>query len=283
MSLLVTGAGFLTTVQDRGRPGHAHLGVPCAGALDGPAADLANRLVGNDPADAVLEATSAGLSFVVRRAMTVAVTGAPCDVSVSGRASAFAEPVSIAAGSEVRVGPARHGVRSYVAVSGGIVVSPVLGSRSTDTLAQVGPPVVVVGAELPVGERSASPVGVHTGRLPRATGVLGLVPGPRHDWFADDALALLGSATYLVGQDSNRIGLRLSGSVLLRTRHEELPSEGMVLGAVQVPPDGQPVVFLHDHPVTGGYPVIGVVPVEDLWQCAQLRPGDQVRFSVRGG
>ena len=106
-----------------------------------------------------------------------------------------------------------------------------------------------------------------------------VVPGPRDDWFADDALDVLCGSPYVVEADSNRIGLRLDGPSLVRRREGELASEGMVLGAVQVPPSGRPVVFLADHPPTGGYPVVGVVHPDDLWQCAQLRPGEQVRFS----
>jgi allophanate hydrolase subunit 2 len=109
---------------------------------------------------------------------------------------------------------------------------------------------------------------------------LRIVPGPRADWFADGAVAALCGSAYVVQADSNRVGLRLRGTPLVRARPDELPSEGMVLGAVQVPPDGQPVVLLADHPTTGGYPVLGVVREEDLWQCAQLRPGERVSFAV---
>ncbi|NUS50992.1 MAG: biotin-dependent carboxyltransferase family protein [Nocardioidaceae bacterium] len=106
-------------------------------------------------------------------------------------------------------------------------------------------------------------------------------PGPRDDWFTADALDTLTSSTYRVAGDSNRVGLRLDGPALERARDGELPSEGIVLGAVQVPPSGLPLVFLHDHPTTGGYPVVGVVAPRDLWQCAQLRPGEAVRFIRR--
>ena len=121
------------------------------------------------------------------------------------------------------------------------------------------------------------------GPRPPHPGALGLTTGPRDDWFADGAVDLLCASTYTVHADSNRIGLRLSGATLERARPGELASEGVVLGAVQVPPSGQPVVFLADHPVTGGYPVIGVVDADDLWQCAQLRPGAEVRFTRTPG
>ena len=156
-ALEVLEPGPLTTVQDRGRPGWAHVGVPRAGALDASAADLANRLVGNHADAAVLETTLGGVRVRATAAMTVAVTGAECEVRVGGRARPFGTAVAVTAGSEVVVGPARHGVRSYLAVSGGVDVEPVRGSRATDTLAHVGPPVLAAGQRLPVGSAVAAP------------------------------------------------------------------------------------------------------------------------------
>ncbi|MDN4173117.1 biotin-dependent carboxyltransferase family protein [Nocardioides sp. SOB77] len=281
MSLHVLAAGHLTTVQDRGRPGYAHLGVPRAGALDRPAADLANRLVGNPQGAAVLEVTLGGLTVRADRDCWVAVTGADGPVGVDGVARGHARAERLPAGAVLEVGTPRRGVRSYVAVGGGIAVEPVLGSRSTDTLAWIGPPRVVDGAVLPVGEPAGGPVPHDTPRPP-AAGPLRVHPGPRADWFAGDPLAAVCAATYSVDAASNRVGLRLDGPPLERARGGELASEGMVLGAVQVPPSGRPVVFLADHPVTGGYPVVAVVDAADLWRCAQLRPGDEVRFAPAG-
>lgn len=282
-TLTVVDAGPQTTVQDRGRPGWAHLGVPRAGALDRPAAELANRLVGNDPSAAVLETTLGGVAFDVNGPTLFVVTGAECVVTVADRAVAFAEPVLARAGARVRVGPATRGVRSYVAVAGGLAVDPVLGSRSTDTLAHVGPAVLRAGDVLPLGEPAGPPAGVDVGPVRRYTrpAVLRIEAGPRDDWFRDTALTTLTGSTYAVSGDSNRVGLRLEGPALERSHEGELPSEGIVLGAVQVPASGQPLVFLNDHPTTGGYPVVAVVDPEDLWQCAQLRPGDAVRFTRR--
>jgi biotin-dependent carboxylase-like uncharacterized protein len=271
VSLHVVDAGVLTTVQDRGRVGLAHLGVPRAGALDAPAAALANRIVGNGPDAAMLEVLLGGLVLRADAGCWVAVTGA-------GRAHPAAE--WLAAGATLRVERPSTGLRSYVAVAGGIDVPLVLGSRSTDTLAWVGPPRVKAGAVLPVGVAPAEPRPVDAPRPP-GRGPLRITPGPRADWFDDDALDRLCATTYVVEADSNRVGLRLDGPPLPRRREGELASEGMVLGAVQVPPSGKPVVFLADHPPTGGYPVIGVVDAADLWQCAQLRPGEQVRFTRR--
>lgn len=269
--------GTLTTVQDRGRHGLAHLGVPRAGALDAPAAALANRLLGNRPDAAVLEVLLGGFAASSDRGLWVAVTGARCPVLVDGTPAPHGEPVWLSPGSRLRLGPPDSGIRSYLAVAGGFDVPPVLGSRSTDTLAWVGPPRVSAGEELPVGAATGEPQPHDTPRPPSRS-PLRVAPGPRSDWFVD-GLAVLCRSAYVVEADSNRVGLRLRGARLARRRNEELPSEGMVLGAVQVPPDGQPVVFLADHPPTGGYPVVGVVREDDLWQCAQLRPGEQVRFA----
>lgn len=278
MTLQVLEPGVLTTVQDRGRVGHAHLGVPRGGALDGPAAALANRLVGNAEDAAVLEVTLGGLRLRSTRGVWVAVTGAPAQLTVAGAALGHERPEWLPAGAELRLGTPATGVRSYLAAAGGITVEPVLGSRSTDTLAWVGPPRVAAGSELPLGVPTGEPAPIDTPR-PHPHGPLRLLPGPREDWFDGEALRTLTGSPYVVQADSDRVGLRLEGPPLRRTRDDELPSEGMVRGAVQVPPDGRPVVFLADHPPTGGYPVIGVVDPEDLWQCAQLRPGEAVRFT----
>ncbi|MCY0958984.1 biotin-dependent carboxyltransferase family protein [Streptomyces sp. H27-H5] len=284
--LLVVRAGALTTVQDLGRPGYAHLGVPRSGALDVGAHALANRLLGNAPDAATLETTLDGVALRASDPVTVAVTGAPCAVRVSGRPVAWGAPVPLRAGAELEVGAAESGLRSYVAVRGGFAVPPVLGSRATDLLSGLGPPVLSAGALLPVGPPGREPVrGVDALGVPGAPTelVLPLGPGPRADWFEPDSVARLLRAAYRVSARSNRIGLRTEGGpALVRRRAGELPSEGMVLGAVQVPPDGLPVVFLADHPVTGGYPVVGVVPPGPaLDAAAQARPGVTVRF-VRG-
>ena len=281
--LVVLDPGPLTTVQDRGRAGWAHLGVPRAGALDGPAAALANRLVGNSVAAAVLETTLGGVSLQASTAMTLAVTGADAPVTVDGRSVAAREPVAVRSGQTLCVGPARTGLRSYVAAAGGIDVPAVLGSRSTDTLSGMGPAPLTKDQELPVGDPLGEPRGVDVSvvRPLVPPTLLRFRPGPRADWFADEALEALTRSTYAVSSDSNRVGVRLNGLGLERHRTGELPSEGLVLGAIQVPASGEPLVFLNDHPTTGGYPVVGVVAAGDLPACAQLRPGDEVRFTTR--
>ena len=258
MSLHVREVGASVLVQDLGRPGWAHLGVPRSGALDAPAAALAQRIVGNPADAAVLEVLLGGLAATSDHGVWVAVTGAPCEVTVDDRQREFGAAVWLPAGGTLRLGRPGSGLRSYLAVAGGIVVEPVLGSRSTDTLGGVGPSPVGVGDVLPVGETTHAPVPVDTPRPP-TPGPLRLLPGPRADRIAGDAVDLLCRTSYTVSPDSDRIGLRLLGDPLPLAATDELPSEGMVLGAVQVPPDGRPVVFLADHPTTGGYPVVAVV------------------------
>ncbi|MFD7460130.1 MULTISPECIES: biotin-dependent carboxyltransferase family protein [unclassified Streptomyces] len=279
-ALAVVRAGALTTVQDLGRPGHAHLGVPRSGALDAPAAALVNRLVGNPPEAAVLETTLTGCAVRPRSAVTVAVGGAPCAVTVDGRPAAWGAPVRVPAGALLDVGAARAGLRSYVAVSGGVAVEPVLGSRSTDLLSGLGPAPLTDGAVLPLGAPGEPHARVDAAPQPAPPSelVLRVTFGPRDDWFTPEALRAFTSRPYRVSAASNRIGLRTEGPALARALTGELPSEGMVLGAVQVPPDGRPVVFLADHPTTGGYPVIAVVRPTDLAPAAQAVPGTPVRF-----
>ncbi|MGW1076577.1 5-oxoprolinase subunit C family protein [Streptomyces sp. NPDC002537] len=280
-ALTVVRAGALTTVQDLGRPGHAHLGVGRSGALDEPAHRLADRLVGNPAECATLETTVNGCAVRPDRAVTVAVTGTPCPVRVDGRPVAWGAPVRVPAGAVLDVGAAVGGLRAYVAFGGGVAVPPVLGSRSRDLLSGLGPEPLADGAVLPLGAPCGPPCGADAVPWagPPVDGlVLPVVLGPRDDWFAPDAPRALAAGGYRVSPASNRIGLRTEGPPLTRVGKGELPSEGMVLGAVQVPPDGRPVVFLADHPTTGGYPVIGVVPGPSLAAAAQAVPGTPVRF-----
>ncbi|MFJ7231721.1 biotin-dependent carboxyltransferase family protein [Streptomyces tendae] len=275
-------SGALTTVQDSGRPGHAHLGVPRSGALDAPAMRRANRLLGNTPDAAVLETTLTGCALRPDQDVTVVVGGAPCAVTVDCGPVAWGAPVRVPAGSVLDVGAATAGVRSYVAVAGGVAAEPVLGSRSTDLLSGLGPQPLrdgdVVAVGTPAGPLPAPVAAPWPG--PPAELVLPVRPGPRADWFTPAALRTFTSATYRVSPHSNRIGLRTEGPPLERAAAGELPSEGMVLGAVQVPPDGRPVLFLHDHPTTGGYPVVAVVPEPALAAAAQAVAGTPVRFTL---
>ncbi|GAC1324636.1 MAG: biotin-dependent carboxyltransferase family protein [Mycobacteriales bacterium] len=274
--------GPLCTVQDLGRPGLGALGVGRSGAADRAALRLANRLVGNPEGAAGLEITFGGLSARFEHAATVALTGAQCPVQVGPSAGFMSGPLGMAAGAELRLGLPAAGVRTYLAVRGGIDVPAVLGSCSTDLLSGLGPPVLAAGTRLAVGSASGELPEVDLAPVPAYHDEVTLRArrGPRDDWFSAEAGRLLASSAYVVTAESNRIGVRLSGPALERSRPGELPSEGMVAGALQVPPNGAPVLFLADHPVTGGYPVIAVVDGEDLGLAAQARPGDRIRFRL---
>jgi biotin-dependent carboxylase-like uncharacterized protein len=280
--------GLLTTIQDLGRPGHAHLGVPRSGALDVASLVLANRLVGNPDGAAGLETTLTGVSFRAELPTAAAVTGAPARVTVDGRPVEFGNPFQVAAGAVVQVAAATAGVRSYLAFAGGVTVAPVLGSRSTDTLSGLGPPPLRAGFVFPLGRTMPDPLPTSlVEHARRRTGApeggpdgirLRVRMGPRHDWFSLTARDAFLTGPYTLSVKSNRVGARLTGPVLHRSVTGELPSEGIVLGAVQVPADGQPLIFLADHPTTGGYPVIAVVDTADLALLAQARPGTTVTF-----
>jgi biotin-dependent carboxylase-like uncharacterized protein len=282
--LIVVDPGPLATVQDRGRPGWASIGVTASGAADRSAAALANRLVGNDPAAAVVEVTAGGLRVRAERTLLVAVTGAPVPVTAGGRAAPFNAPLTLPPGGVLALGRPAVGLRSYLAVRGGVDLPPVLGSRSTDTLSGLGPPPLRAGDRLPVGTLAGDEpvVDVAAVRPPTARPVLRVLPGPRRDWLEPAAWTALTGTEWTVTADSDRVGLRLAGPPLRRVREGELLSEGLVPGALQIPPDGAPVLFLADHPVTGGYPVLAVVAAADLPAAAQLRPGDVVRFGPAG-
>lgn len=261
--LTVERAGPLLTVQDLGRPGYAHLGVPHAGAADRDALVRANRLVSNPDDAAGLEVTLLGCWLHSDSDVLVALAGPDGD-----------RVLGVGEGETLRVPTPRRGARGYVAVAGGLLVAPVLGSRSHDTLSGLGPPPLRDGARLAVGSLRGE--GRVPDPAPPLADVLALLPGPRHDWVDLGSLP----ATYVVSPDSNRVGVRLIGPPLPHLGRGELPSEGLVRGAVQVPPDGQPVIMLADHPTTGGYPVIGVVPEALMSTVAQLRPGTTITLAV---
>jgi biotin-dependent carboxylase-like uncharacterized protein len=272
--------GPLTTVQDLGRAGLAHLGVPAAGAADRRAFGLANRLVGNPPGAAALEITLAGPELGFDDGAVVALTGGRAVADLDGRPVPMDAAVPVQAGQVLRVGGVTSGLRAYLAVRGGIDVPPVLGSRSTDTLAPVGPARLEEGSSLAVGDQTdgqpfqqvapTSPVDPEP--------VLRAVRGPRDDVFTELALRTLIGEAWTVTSKSDRTGVRLDGPGLERRRKVELRSEGMVEGSLQVPPDGHPILFLANHPTTGGYPVVAVVVGHDLPLAAQARPGTRLRF-----
>jgi KipI family sensor histidine kinase inhibitor len=284
-TLTVLSPGPLALVEDGGRPGLAAIGVGRSGAADRGAAALANRVVGNEPDAALLEVTLGGLVLRAERPAVVALAGAVVPATADGVPVGPGAPLLLPAGAVLRLGAPVRGLRTYVAVRGSVVVERVLGSRSHDVLSGLGPRPLRAGDGLGVGSppRTWPPVDVapvRHGAGERRPGeretTLRVLPGPRPEWFVAQAWRTLGEPR-TVSADSNRVALRLDGPRVARVPGD-LPSEGLVRGAIQVPPDGRPVLFLADHPVTGGYPVIGVVPPDDVDRAAQLRPGDRLRL-----
>jgi biotin-dependent carboxylase-like uncharacterized protein len=275
--------GPLTTVQDLGRPGYAHLGVGRSGAADRGSLRLANRLVGNLESAAGLEITLGGFAARFGARAVVALTGAPAPARLAGRSTHLYGPVEVGPGDVLELAAPARGVRTYLAVRGGLDVPAVFGSRSTDLLGGLGPPAVGAGTRLAVGAATIGFPTVDLAPVPPlpAELVLPVRVGPRADWFAAGALDLLGSRPYEVSAASDRVGVRLDGPALRHAAARELPTEGMAEGSLQVPPSGQPIVMLADHPVTGGYPVIAVLDEAAVGPAAQARPGDTVRFRLR--
>jgi biotin-dependent carboxylase-like uncharacterized protein len=277
--LVVQATGPLALLQDLGRPGLAHLGVPPSGAADRAAHRLANRLVGNPESAATLEATLGGLVVRTTATLFIAVTGAATTLLVDAVPTASHATLALPPGSRLAVEPPTRGLRSYLAVRGGFAVPSVLGSRSRDVLAGLGPDPLAAGDELPVGTPTLPLPDADRAPAPATSTALTVRPGPRRDWFTDEAWNTLLRSTWTVSADLDRVAVRLDGPPLERTRAEELPSEGLVRGAVQVPVSGQPLIFGPDHPVTGGYPVIAVLTATASDHAAQLRPGDRISFA----
>ncbi len=279
--LEVLQTGPLALVQDLGRPGLAHIGVGRSGAADRRSHALANRLLANPEDSATLEITLGGFTArVLGGAIDVAISGADPSPAADGIPFGINSIQHVGDGQVITFGTAATGLRSYLGVRGGVDVAPVLGSRSYDTLSGIGPAPLQAGDMIPVGRPAAAfpsiaqaPVGpIAAGRVD-----LTVAPGPREDWFTDPE-ALIRSA-WVISERSDRVGVRLVGPPLQhRWPDRQLASEGVTRGAIQVPPNGQPVILGPDHPTTGGYPVIGVVIDADTDRVGQLRPGQPVRL-----
>lgn len=286
-SLSIERAGFPVLVQDLGRPGLGALGVGESGAADRGSFALGNRLLANPEDAAALEITLGGVEVRVHGTVTMVLTGALAPAGLDGLPQPHHAPFTARDGQLLTLGTPDRGLRTYLCVRGGIAVEPVLGSRSTDVLSGIGPEQLTAGSTVPVGDPpddSYPHVDVAPVRSLPEIIELRVDLGPRHAWIADpDALA---GTSWTVSDKTNRVGLRLEGEPLARTpayADRELPSEGVVLGSIQVPAGGLPVIFLADHPVTGGYPVVGVVRPEDVDRAAQARPGQQLRLRIENG
>ena len=288
--LRVASPGLLSLVQDLGRPGLADIGVTASGAADTAAARRANRTVGN-ARDAALVETLGGLAVIAEVDAVIALAGADPHAQIRRRESDVGVPVGLDApvllqtGDELAFGMPDTGLRTYVAVRGGVEFAPVMGSRARDTLSGIGPAPLRVGDAIPIGTCAVSAVDVSAmgaaAQRDDEPVTLRIRFGPRDDWFDDSERAHLTQATWVVGKQADRIGTRLEpapGERPISVRPGDLASEGVVVGALQVPPSGEPVMFGPDHPVTGGYPVIAVIVDADLPCTAQLRPGARIRF-----
>jgi biotin-dependent carboxylase-like uncharacterized protein len=280
-TLEIVSTGPLAVVQDLGRAGLAHLGVSPSGAADRRSHKLANRLVANPDDRATIEVTFGGFSARVRGGdVDIAVTGADTDPTVNGIKFGTNSIHHVRDGQVISLGAPRAGLRTYLAVRGGICVTPVLGSRSYDVMSAIGPSPLQTGDQLPVGDHTndypeldQAPVAAITGNAVE----LLVIPGPRDDWFVDPDVLV--HTDWVASDRSDRVGMRLAGRPLQHHYPDrQLPSEGATCGAIQVPPNGLPVILGPDHPVTGGYPVIGVVVDEDIDKVAQVRPGQRVRL-----
>ena len=280
-TLEILRTGPLAIVQDLGRVGLAHLGVTRSGAADRRSHTLANRLVANPDDRATIEVTMGNFAARVRGGnVDIAVTGADTH-AISGSTMFGANSIQhVRDGEVISLGIPESGLRSYLAIRGGIDVTPVLGSRSYDVLSGIGPLPLQPGDVLPIGEHTKgypeleqAPVAAIAKQLID----LLVVPGPRDDWLVDaDALV---HTVWTASDRSDRVGMRLQGRPLVhRDPDRQLPSEGATRGAIQVPPNGLPVILGPDHPVTGGYPVVGVIADRDIDKVAQLRPGQPVRL-----
>ena len=273
--------GRFTTVQDLGRSGRAHLGVPASGGVDNFSLRVANRLVGNAESEALLEITADGPTLRFTHDSHVALTGGRIDALLDGEPVPMHQTLAVKSGSELVCGQVTQGWRGYLAVAGGIDVESLLGSRSRDTLSALGPEPLASGMQLATGKAPAVGPAYYLRSPPQydRIGPLRVLAGPQQDWFVPEALLALRHESYRVQAQSDRVGLRLGGAPLVRSRMDELPSMGMVTGAIQVPASGQPIVLLADHGTTGGYPVIAVVISADLPLLAQLAPGAELRFT----
>jgi biotin-dependent carboxylase-like uncharacterized protein len=291
MMLEILEPGLLTTVQDGGRVGWARYGVPPSGPMDRAAFAAANTLVGNPPDIAGLEITLNGTVLRVPRECLIAVCGADFDLWVGSLPVPMWHAVYVRAGRVVTFGMRRSGARAYLAISGGIALPPFLGSQSTYLQGEFGGlegRALRAGDQLPLGPAATRNPVARAGRIwpidrrpPYISSpTLRVILGPQDDRFTDEGLATFLNNPYVVTPESDRMGYRLSGPVIAHRGSTGITSDGVVMGSIQIPPDGQPIVMMADHQTTGGYPKIATVIRADLPLLAQSLPGDLVRFQA---
>ncbi len=280
LGIEVLSPGPLTTIQDLGRFGYAHLGISPAGAADGLSLRIANRLVGNDEGAAAIEMTLVGATLRFQRSCTIALSGA----SVAGSSVPMLQPVHLDDGFVLTCGPLSNGARTYLATAGGIDVPIVLGSASTHLAAGFGGflgRALKKGDVLEFGSEVRESSGAEVSKLRELTSLrktIRVTNGLQHHLFEESNLARFCGSEYLVTEQANRLGLRLAGPAVSTRGPGELLTEGVSLGAIQIPPSGQPIILFVDQQTTGGYPKLANVIAADLHCIGQLRPRDTVRF-----
>jgi len=284
-SICVEASGLLTTVQDLGRYGFGPIGVSPAGAADSISLRLGNRLVGNSENTAALEMTLLGGSFHFPQGAIAAFAGSDFGASLDMEEVAADESFEIRAGQTLRLGQTRSGARCYLCVQGGIAVPSFLGSSSTHMLSHLGGfdgrplqkgDVLGIGdSTAPFCKRKLAP---QVREYLSARNVLRVTPGPQAEWFSEQSSRAFYSGSYRVTEQSNRMGLRLEGARLSQEAAKPMITEGVSLGAIQIPPNGSPIILFVDQQTTGGYPKIANVISADLHRVGQLRPRDEIRF-----
>jgi len=286
-SIRVDAPGLLTTVQDLGRPGFGAIGVSPSGAADPISLRLGNRLVGNAEGAAALEMTLLGGSLAFPDGGVVALTGSDFGARIDDSPVDMGTSLEIRPGQTLRLGPTLSGARCYLCIHGGIAVPPFLGSASTHLLSGLGGfegRALGKGDLLRVGPRSVSfrrrAIAPRLAELLSRRGVLRVTPGPQAEWFDKSSLRAFYSDTYRVSEQSSRMGLRLEGPPIMQSMNRAMITEGVSLGAVQVPPSGLPIILFVEQQTTGGYPKIANVISADLHRLGQLRPRDEIRFEL---
>lgn len=284
-TIKIQAPGLLTTVQDLGRQGFGPIGVSPSGAADPVSLRIGNRLVGNKEGAPGLEMTLLGGTFVFSQRAIVALAGSDFGAMLGDTHVAAGTSMQVRPGQTLRLGPTSSGARCYLCVQGGIVVKPFLGSASTHILSGLGG---VAGRPLCKGDvlhvrRGSKPFRKRTVH-PQASQnflrrkILRVTPGPQVDWFSEASLRAFYADSYRVGEQSNRMGLRIEGAAVTQKGGREMITEGVSLGAIQVPAGGSPIILFVEQQTTGGYPKIANVISADLHRVGQLRPRDEIRF-----
>ncbi len=295
MSIKTINGGLMTTVQDLGRYGMQAGGMQVSGCMDAVAARIANELVGNDAGCALLETTYLGPELEFTEKALVAVAGGEPDVQVDGKAVSSYKAIVVQPGQHLKVNAQKKGMRAYIAVAGGLDVPEVLGSRCTNLKLKIGGIAgrkLQAGDEIPVGAPGEYALAALEGRKALRQDAVGFgsgqsevleiraVAGPQEDYFSPEEYAKLQQEIYTISNESDRMGYRLEGRPVEKTRQQDLITDGIVFGSVQIPPNGQPIIMLADHQTTGGYPKIATVATVDLPKLAQAMPGTKLQFKI---